>query len=83
VTAKPRTGSKYTYDAPGGLGAQVADNQHPEMADLDLHPGTEVKVCGYDDERDLVLVEWVDRQGNPRITSVEPDHFSDAFSKGA
>lgn len=81
---KPRTGARFTYDAPDGLGAQAAGGGlSGEMTELDLHPGTEVKVAGYDDERDLVLVEWTDRAGNPRITSVEPAHFADYFTKGA
>ena len=79
--SKPRTGTRYNYDAPAALGEQVAENQASDMLELDLHPGTEVKVAGYDDDRDLVLVEWTDKQGTPRITSVEPDHFADAFKK--
>lgn len=81
--SKPRTGARFTYDAPDGLAAQVAERLSDDMRELDLHPGTEVKVAGYDDERDLVLIEWTDRQGNPRITSVEPDHFEQHFTRGA
>jgi hypothetical protein len=80
MPGKPRTGSRFTFDAPGPLGAMHADNQSDDMAELDLHPGTEVKVVGHDDERDLVLLEWTDRQGNARITSVEPSRFADHFT---
>lgn len=80
--SRPETGSRRTYDAPDGLGAQVAEQMTDDMRGLDLHPGTEVTVAGYDDDRGLVLVEWTDRQGNPRITSVEPQHFDEHF-KGA
>jgi hypothetical protein len=80
MTGKPRTGSRFTFDAPDALGAMHAESQSREMAELDLHPGTEVKVVGHDDDRDLVLVEWTDAQGNSRTTSVEPDVFSDHFT---
>lgn len=80
--SKPRTGAKYSYDGEKGLGAQHAPRDlSSEMHDLDLHPGTEVKVCGYDDDRDLVLVEWVDMQGTMRITSVEPTRLEADFTK--
>jgi hypothetical protein len=81
--AKPRTGSKHTFDAPDALGAMHSRDQSQDMAELDLKPGTEVKVAGYDDDRNLVLVEWTDAQGNPRVTSVEPAQFDDHFTKGA
>jgi hypothetical protein len=72
----------YRYRADTGLAATLVDRQLPaEMAELDLHPGTEVTVHGYDDDRDLVLVEWSDRSGNPRITSVEPATFAANFEK--
>jgi hypothetical protein len=80
--SKPRTGSRYAYGGDKGLGAAHADRDLPsEMHDLDLHSGTEVKVHGYDDDRDLVLVEWTDLAGNPRITSVEPDVFDRDFAE--
>jgi len=79
-----RTGSKYKYAGDAGLGAKsIEGDLHPDMADLDLSPGTLVKVVGQDDERDLVLVEWEDAQGNPRITSVPLDTFGTDFVKGA
>jgi hypothetical protein len=39
-------------------------------------------VVGHDEDRDLILVEWTDLQGNPRITSVEPDTLAERFKKG-
>lgn len=82
MTSKPKAGSKHVFDAPDALGAMHAESQARDMAELDLHPGTEVKVVGHDDERDLVLVEWTDAQGNPRTTSVEPAQFTDHFTSG-
>lgn len=79
----PKAGTKYTYTGEKGLGAAHAERDLPaEMADLDLAPGTEVTYDGYDNDRDLVLLEWTDAQGTPRRTSVEPDHFSSMFKKG-
>lgn len=62
--------------APGG-----ADHPDGPRAALDMHPDTLVTVCGHDDDRDLVLVEWTDSQGNPRITSIAPDVFDDQFTE--
>lgn len=78
--SKPRTGSRHTFDAPAGLAEQARPDLSQDMRDLDLVPGTEVKVLGHDDDRGLVLLEWTDGQGNPRITSVEPDQFADHFT---
>lgn len=86
--AKPKVGATYRHAAEQGLAARarvadpaVSDDLSSEMADLDLHPDTTVVVAGYDDDRGLVLLEWTDRQGNPRITSVDPDDFAADFVK--
>lgn len=87
--AKPKAGTRYRHTAEQGLAARarvadpdVSDDLPAEMVDLDMHPDTTVTVAGYDDERDLVLVEWTDLQGNPRTTSVEPAQFAVNFVKG-
>jgi hypothetical protein len=91
--AKPRVGGSYTYSGSEGFGqaARRADPSVPDemsvvdgvnMAWLDMAPGTVVKVAGHDDDRDLVLLEWVDDAGTTRITSVTEDQFAD-FTKGA
>lgn len=74
----PRAGTTYRHTAEQGLAARariadptVSDDLHPDMAALDMPAGCEVVVADYDAERDLALVEWTDRQGNPRITSVD------------
>lgn len=75
-------GAAYTYTADVGLGRMHADRDlHPDHASLDLQPGTEVTVAGHDEERGLVLVEWADTSGNPRITSVDPDLFGRHFEQ--
>lgn len=87
--AVPKAGTKLRYTADTGLAAQarradpdVSDDLPAEMVDLDLHPDTTVTVIGHDEDRDLVLIEWTDLQGNPRITSVEPDTLTERFKKG-
>jgi hypothetical protein len=79
--AKPAAGDTYRHDARAGLGVRAAGSLSGEMADLDMTPGVLVTVVGYDDDRGLVLVEWTDGQGNPRITSVDPDDFDANFVK--
>jgi hypothetical protein len=91
--AKPRVGGSYTYNGAEGLGqkARIEDPDVPDemsvvdgvnMAWLDMKHGTAVKVAGHDDDRDLILLEWVDDAGTTRITSVTEDQFAD-FTKGA
>jgi hypothetical protein len=77
-----RESEQYVYRATAGLAAQHVDGLPAEMHELDLHPGTSVTVVGHDDDRGLVLVEWTDRSGNPRITSVDPAMLAEHFVKG-
>lgn len=73
-------GDQYTYAGPVGLASVLLGVPLPaEMAELDLHPGTPVAVR--DVEADLVHVEWVDRSGNPRATSVSPGDFAAHFEE--
>lgn len=78
----PAVGCRYQYSHTIGLAEHHASGAlSAEMAELDLHPGTEVTVHDVDVERGgLVLVEWADRGGNPRITSVDPELFEWAFT---
>jgi hypothetical protein len=78
---RPAVGDTYVMRHSQGLAGAVVENLDPFMSALDMAPDTEVKVSGFDKERDLVLVEWVDRFDNPRITSIEPDVFKDRFVK--
>lgn len=71
---------RYRYTGDVGLGEHHKGAELiAEQAELDMVPGTVVAVCGHDDERDLVLVEWTDKQGTPRITSLVPDNFDRHF----
>jgi hypothetical protein len=86
--AVPKVGARYRYHADAGLAARarvadpdVDDVLPAEMHNLDLHPDTEVTVFWHDEDRDLVLVNWTDLQGNPRTTSVEPATFAEHFRK--
>jgi hypothetical protein len=86
--ATPKPGTAYVYSADAGLAARarvadpdLTDELPTEMAALDMAPGTEVTVDGYDKDRDLVLVGWTDSAGTPRVTSVEPDVFAETFEK--
>lgn len=84
-----KVGQKATFKGKEGLGqaARTADPDVPQsdnplrsdMAEIDLKPGTAVQVIGHDDDRDLVLLQWEDGQGNPRITSVTEDDFRAQF----
>jgi hypothetical protein len=82
----PNLGDRYTFAGDVGLAAaareadsNVDDHLTAEHAELDLTPGTAVTVCGYDDERDLVLVEWTDVKETPRVTSIDPAMFELQF----
>jgi hypothetical protein len=86
--ATPKPGTAYVYSADAGLAARarvadpdLTDELPSEMAALDLAPGTEVCVEGYDKDRDLVLVGWTDSNGTPRVTSVDPAEFAETFTK--
>lgn len=75
----PEVDSRYRYAHTVGLGAHHAELS-AEMTELDMAPGTEVIVHDVDQERGgLVLLEWVDRPGNPRMTSVDPQLFGQLF----
>jgi hypothetical protein len=80
--------STYRYKADAGLAARariadpdLSDDLPSDMHDLDMAPDTEVTVVGRDEERDLILVNWTDLQGNPRSTSIEPDAFDNDFEE--
>jgi hypothetical protein len=76
----PDIGVAYRYVAESGLAARHVDGElSAEMHALDLHPDTVVAVAGWDDDRGLVLVEWTDAHGTPRVTSVEPAVFAEHF----
>ena len=74
-------GGTYRYVHELGLAEQHVDQLSAEMTELDMHPGTEVAVHDVDDERGRVIVEWSDRGGNPRMTSIEPDRFAEWFEE--
>lgn len=82
----PEPGESYIYCGDTGLAAaarvadpNVDDHLTSEHAELDMAPGAVVTVCGVDEDRGLVLVEWADLQGNPRVTSIDPVTFADQF----
>jgi hypothetical protein len=84
-------GDRFRFAGADGLGqaARIADPDVPEaqnlmrsdMAELDMPAGCEVEVVGHDEDRDLVLVQWMDGQGNPRITSVPELELAAQFEK--
>lgn len=78
----------HRYKADVGLAARarvddpdVSDDLPAEMHELDMAPGTEVTVSGHDLERELVLLNWTDRNGTPRTTSVTAEVFADDFEE--
>lgn len=85
---KPKVGTRYRHTAEQGLAARarladpaVGDDLHPEMAQLDLPPDTVVEVVAFDDDRDLVLVQWTDGNDTERITSLDEDDFTASFTR--
>ena len=84
----PHAGGVYQYTAGQGLAARarlddpdVPDDLPAEMRELDLPPLTRVTVADVDTGRDLVIVEWVDRSGNQRRTSIDQDVFATDFTE--
>lgn len=80
--------NRYRYRAAVGLAARarvadpdLSDELPGEMHELDMAPGTEVTVAGHDEDRNLMLLDWVDRAGTPRTTSVEPHVFDRDFEE--
>jgi hypothetical protein len=86
--SNPQTGAVYQYSGEHGLAqaARIADPSVPnelpaEMHELDLPPQTRVTVADIDEDRDLVIVEWVDRSGNQRRTSIDQNVFATDFTE--
>jgi hypothetical protein len=78
----PLVGARYRHDSQQGLAQRlVGDALSPDMRALDMPPGAEVTVLDHDADRDLVLVEWIDTHGNPRVTSIEPAVFAEHFTE--
>lgn len=81
----PSVGAEYTYDPQHGSGfgrQHKGEELTAEMQELDLHPGTPVKIIDIDEESGgRVHVEWTDRKDLPRITSIDPQEFDDDFKK--
>lgn len=71
----------HRYTGEAGLGEIHNSELRSDMRELDLATGTAVKHVGRDDDRDLELIEWVDAQGNPRISSIEPELFASHFEE--
>lgn len=69
----------------GAAGAPQHPAQDGEltMAGLDMHHGTTVELHGQDEDSGLVLVDWTDKFGNPRRTSIDPDFFGEHFREVA
>jgi hypothetical protein len=65
----------------GAAGAPQHPAQDGEltMADLDMPHGTLVELHGHDEDRGLVQVDWVDKFGNDRRTSIDPGFFAEHF----
>lgn len=89
--AIPNQGAVYRHTGQHGLGqrARIADPDiatelntlASEMAELDMPADTTVTVIGHDDDRDLVLVEWTDRTGTVRITSLTVADLAESFTE--
>jgi plastocyanin len=70
----------YTPDHGNGYGHNAKGQElTAEMTELDLKPGTQVRFLEYDADSLWPLVEWVDDQTIDRITTIEPDSFTNDF----
>lgn len=88
MTDDVQPGSRWRYIADRGLGEQARvddpdldDTLPADMLGLDMAPGQAVTVSGHDASRGLVLLEWTDRYGTPRVTSVDPRTFAAQFGE--
>jgi hypothetical protein len=73
-------GDSFEYSGTVGFGEMVAGHPlTPDMADLDLQPGTAVEVAAVLDE--VVIIRWVDRRVNERRTSINPSTFAAHFTR--
>lgn len=92
---KVNPGDAYVFDGPAGLAETLTgqrprtDEQGLDMSYLDMPPGTKVVVRelvaaetkgAHSDDEDAWVVEWVDRSGNPRATSVGTGVFAEHFT---
>lgn len=72
----------YRYIHTSGLGeAARGESLDEDMKELDMMPGTEVEVIAHDEESDWPIVAWEDSTRNRRITTIDPDVFSELFEK--
>jgi hypothetical protein len=77
------SGDKFLYNPGHGNGYghnAKGEELTAEMTELDLKPGTEVSFLEYDVDSGWPLVEWVDNVGIDRITTIEPDSFTNDFT---
>jgi hypothetical protein len=71
---------RYSHDVGFGEAAR-GEALDDDMAELDMPPGTDVQVIAHDDESGWPLVQWADKTGNTRITTIDPDVFDRDFIK--
>jgi hypothetical protein len=81
--AKAAKGRKYTYNHEEGHGFgrhHAGEDLLAEMRELDLHSGEEVKVLEFDADSGWPIVQWTDRTGQSRHTTVDPEFFTEHFT---
>jgi hypothetical protein len=77
----PQPGEYYAYTHSKGLGEEARGNAlAADMAKLDMPSGTDVKVAFIDDAG-WPVVDWIDGAGFDRRTAINPDTFSEFFTK--
>lgn len=75
-------GDSYFYDHPDNKGYGEHHLGQPlttEMAELDITDGTNVVLIAEDEDSGWPIVQWTDKVGIDRITTVDPDLFGQFF----
>jgi hypothetical protein len=68
------------YIHPRGLGyAEMMAGKRFKHNNMDMFSGTLVTLLGYDEDSAWPMVEWMDKQGTIRITTIDPVIFAEYF----
>ncbi len=81
-------GTRYAYghDLGHGFGEHAKASSgfgelSAEMKGLDLRDGQEVVLLDYDADSSWPIIEWTDGVGTNRITTIDPEMFSENFQE--
>lgn len=76
ANAQPGDEFVFTHPTEQGLGEHVREGeQTAEMRELDLGHGMVVRLLEFDRDSGWPLIEWTDRTGIGRITTIDPQYM--------